>query len=136
MFHIGVATQHPPLPENGELSELGINFIKQCLTIDPMRRPTAEELMRHPWMEQLMETLRHYEEEELATNAPVEMPSEQEFRGAAVARHAAIEKEKEVEAIKAASPDSITPGSESSAADAGFSASPTPPLLPTPSSGS
>ncbi|KAL5535244.1 SSK2 [Sanghuangporus sanghuang] len=136
MFHIGVATQHPPLPENGELSELGINFIKQCLTIDPMRRPTAEELMHHPWMVQLLETLRNYEEEELATNAPVEMPSEQEFQGAAVARHAAIEKEKEVEAIKAASPDSITPISESSAADAGLSASPTPPLMTTPPSAS
>ncbi|EJD04261.1 uncharacterized protein FOMMEDRAFT_28004 [Fomitiporia mediterranea MF3/22] len=120
MFHIGVATQHPPLPENGELSDMGINFIKQCLTIDPMRRPTAEELTHHPWMQQLMETLRNYEEEELATNAPVEMPSDQDFQGAAVARHAAIEKEKEVEAITAASPESVTPASESSAADAGL----------------
>lgn len=130
MFHIGVATQHPPLPENGELSDLAINFIKLCLTIDPMIRPTAGELMQHPWMVQLMETLRSYEEEEFANNAPVEMPSEQDFRGAAVARHAAIEKEKEVEAIKAASPDPITPGSESSTVDVALSAETSDPLLP------
>jgi len=66
MFHIGVATQHPPLPEKGELSELGINFIKQCLSIDPMVRPTAQELMEHAWILQFMETLRRYEEDELA----------------------------------------------------------------------
>lgn len=121
MFHIGVATQHPPLPENGELSDLGISFIKQCLTIDPMRRPTSDELMEHPWMQQLMETLRSYEEEELENDGPVEIPSEQDFQGATVARHAAIEKEKEVEAINAASPTtSITPPSDFSADLAGL----------------
>lgn len=104
MFHIGVATQHPPLPEKGELSEMGINFIKQCLIIDPMRRPTAEELMDHPWMVQFMETLRSYEEEEMATSPPAEMPSEQDFHGAVVARQAAIIQEKEVEAINCTSP--------------------------------
>ena len=56
MFHIGVATQHPPLPEPGQLSHLGISFIKQCLTIDPVQRPSATELMEHPWMVQFRET--------------------------------------------------------------------------------
>ncbi|KAH8120512.1 hypothetical protein DFH11DRAFT_1539623 [Phellopilus nigrolimitatus] len=123
MFHIGVATQHPPLPDNGELSDLGINFIKLCLTIDPMRRPTADELMNHPWMLQLMETLRSYEEEELATNPPVELPSEQDFQGATVARQAAIIQEKEVEAIKASSPESTTPNSDLSSPTAGLEVS-------------
>ena len=50
MFHIGVSTQHPPLPEPGQLSPVGIDFIKQCLTIDPILRPTAQELTMHPWM--------------------------------------------------------------------------------------
>lgn len=67
MFHIGVATQHPPLPDANELSELGTNFIKKCLTVDAVLRPTASELMNHPWMVQFMDTLRSYEEEELAT---------------------------------------------------------------------
>ncbi|KAG8961924.1 Suppressor of Sensor Kinase (SLN1) [Tulasnella sp. 419] len=61
MFHIGVATQHPPLPEPGQLSELGINFIKQCLTVDPMRRPTAEELYDHPWIATFRDELQAYD---------------------------------------------------------------------------
>ncbi|KAH8100486.1 kinase [Cristinia sonorae] len=108
MFRIGIATQHPPLPEPGQLSELGIDFIRQCLTIDPMLRPTATELMNHPWMVEFSEALRSYEEAELATSPPMEMPSESTFRSATVARQAAILQEKEVESISSASP-SLSP---------------------------
>ena len=118
MFHIGVATQHPPLPEPGQLSELGIDFIRQCLMIDPVQRPTAGELMDHPWMQDFAEALRNFQEAELATSPPVEMPSDPALRHASVARQAAIEKEKEVEAIQSTSPSTSpleTPtGSESS----------------------
>ena len=114
MFHIGVGTQHPPLPEKGELSEMGIDFIKACLTIDPMLRPTAEELMRHPWILQFIETLRSYEDDDM-TSPPVELPSEQQYRGATVARQAAIIQEKEVETIKAETP----PASDTSASPNG-----------------
>lgn len=55
MFHIGIATQHPPLPEPGQLSDLGIDFIEQCLTLDPHQRPTAAELLAHPWLAPLMD---------------------------------------------------------------------------------
>lgn len=55
MFHIGIATQHPPLPEPGQLSELGVDFIEQCLTLDPVGRPTASELLHHPWLAPMME---------------------------------------------------------------------------------
>ncbi|OBZ79147.1 MAP kinase kinase kinase wis4 [Grifola frondosa] len=108
MFHIGVATQHPPLPEPGQLSEMGIDFIRQCLTIDPMQRPTATELMNHPWMLDFREVLRSYEEAELATSPPIEMPPEEDYGSASVARQAAIMQEKEVEYIKSASP-SLSP---------------------------
>ena len=104
MFHIGVATQHPPLPEPGQLSELGIDFIRQCLTVDPIQRPSATELMYHPWMLEFREALLHYEEAEMATNPPAEMPSEEVFESASVARQAAIIQEKEVEAIMIMSP--------------------------------
>lgn len=96
MFHIGVATQHPPLPEPDQLSELGISFIKQCLTIDPMRRPTALELMDHPWMVMFREALEDYQEE---TNMADKAPSESEFEHASVARQAARMHQQEVAQI-------------------------------------
>ncbi|KAI0080018.1 kinase [Panus rudis PR-1116 ss-1] len=108
MFHIGVATQHPPLPEPGQLSPMGIDFIRQCLTIDPMQRPSATELMQHPWMLEFSEALRNYEENELATSPPAEMPPQSPYQQATVARQAAILQEKEVEAIQSMSP-SISP---------------------------
>lgn len=113
MFHIGVATQHPPLPEPGQLSELGISFIKQCLTIDPMRRPLATELMDHPWMLEFREALLNYEEAEMATSPPANMPTEDSFENATVARQAAIIQEKEVEDIQRASPTTPSISSES-----------------------
>ena len=105
MFHIGVATQHPPLPDPDQLSPLGIGFIKDCLDIDPMRRPTAQDLLDHPWMIQFRETMLSYEEAEIAADPPSEMPSQEEFETATIARHAAIMQEKEVEQIKEESPD-------------------------------
>ena len=57
MFHIGIATQHPPLPEPGQLSHLGIDFIEQCLTLNPAERPTAEDLLNHPWLTPMIQHL-------------------------------------------------------------------------------
>ncbi|KAG7099580.1 hypothetical protein E1B28_001410 [Marasmius oreades] len=104
MFHIGVATQHPPLPEPGQLSNMGIDFIKQCLTIDANKRPTAVELMEHPWMVDFREALQSYEEQEIANNPPGDMAPEENFEHASVARQAAIMQEKEVEEITRRSP--------------------------------
>ncbi|MBW0465975.1 hypothetical protein O181_005690 [Austropuccinia psidii MF-1] len=57
MFHIGIATKHPPLPDPHELSELGIDFIRQALTLDSLKRPTALELLNHEWMKDLSKCL-------------------------------------------------------------------------------
>lgn len=125
MFHIGVATQHPPLPEPGQLSDLGVDFVRQCLTIDPVKRPNAVELMNHPWMLEFAEALRNFQEAELATSPPAELPNDPAFESASVARQAAIEKEKEVEAIQSHSPSTSpleTPiGSDSSSSSFGDS---------------
>lgn len=94
MFHIGVATQHPPLPEPEQLSELGINFIKQCLTIDSMRRPTAVELLNHPWMVTFRQALDEYEDEAVGMN-------DHESALSAVARQANIAHDREVAEILA-----------------------------------
>lgn len=105
MFHIGVATQHPPLPEPGQLSEGGINFLKECLTIDPLKRPSAKELIDCHWMLEFREALLSYEEVEMQTSPPIHV--DESFDHASVARQAAIIHEQEIEAIRSASP--ITP---------------------------
>lgn len=115
MFHIGVATQHPPLPEPGQLSDMGINFLKQCLTIDPMKRPSANELMNHPWILDFRQTLLDYEEAEVTADPPEQMPSEDDFESASVARQAAIIQEKEVEAIQSTTPN-LSPASSGTSA--------------------
>lgn len=69
MFHIGMAQQHPPLPEPGQLSEQGIDFIRQCLMIDPYDRPSAAEMREHPWIQDLVEQLNAAAIEEDATSS-------------------------------------------------------------------
>lgn len=107
MFHIGVATQHPPLPEPDQLSHLGIDFIRQCLIIDPMLRPTAKALMDHPWLAELRYGI---EETESLISPPTHIPNLNGFENAIVTRQAAIIQETEVENITTASP--TTPTSE------------------------
>jgi mitogen-activated protein kinase kinase kinase len=67
MFHIGVATKHPPLPDPGQLSLQGIDFIKRCLVIDGLTRPTAIDLQSHPWILEFKEALA---EEEFLNGPP------------------------------------------------------------------
>ncbi|KAI8922111.1 hypothetical protein DFJ77DRAFT_425175, partial [Powellomyces hirtus] len=50
MYHIGIANRIPPLPEPSQLSEPGIDFLKQCFTRPATQRPTAKELLEHPWV--------------------------------------------------------------------------------------
>ena len=82
MFHIGVATQHPPLPEPDQLSQLGISFIKQCLIIDPLQRPSAKELMEHPWMVEFREV---FLEPEMITSPPTSTLTEETLEDTFVA---------------------------------------------------
>lgn len=79
MFHIGMAQQTPALPDESQLSPLGIDFIRQCLTIDSVKRPSAVELRQHAWIQALVDELNaanEAEEEALAEQ-------EQEEEGAA-----------------------------------------------------
>lgn len=110
MFHIGVATQHPPLPEPGQLSDLGINFIKQCLTIDPVLRPTAVELLDHSWMLQFGETLLGIGDGELTPTPPAEIRQGEKCETVATAKPAATTQERELEAIQIPSPVSSSSG--------------------------
>ncbi|KAF7310567.1 Protein kinase domain-containing protein [Mycena chlorophos] len=95
MFHIAT-TQHPPLPEPGQLSDLGVAFIKRCLTIDPLRRPSAEELKNDLWLSTLRATWATYEN--------TEAPADEEAVQSAIAQEAAEMHDDEVAEILRASP--------------------------------
>ncbi|ORX94240.1 hypothetical protein K493DRAFT_352674 [Basidiobolus meristosporus CBS 931.73] len=51
MYH--VVTGHPPLPDPSQLSEVGMDFLKKCFTRSPSKRPTAQELLQHPWVKDI-----------------------------------------------------------------------------------
>lgn len=112
MYHIGVATQHPPLPEPDQLSELGINFIKECLTVDPTRRPSAFELMDHRWMLTFRKSLQNYDETEMTKSSPPEMPPEDAYESTRIPCQAGIQV-KEAEDTRIASPNPSSDSAES-----------------------
>lgn len=102
MFQIGIATKHPPLPDPSQFSAEGIDFIRQCLTVDPLRRPPAQDLMSHMWMLDFRAAMEELEEEEAAQGAPQPLVPSPETT-AIVARQAAVEQE-ELKQIIAESP--------------------------------
>ncbi|KAI8592876.1 hypothetical protein BDZ88DRAFT_391845, partial [Geranomyces variabilis] len=55
MYHIGIANRIPPLPEPSQLSEAGIDFLKQCFTRPASQRPSAKELLEHEWVRDINE---------------------------------------------------------------------------------
>jgi mitogen-activated protein kinase kinase kinase len=95
MFHIGVATKHPPLPEPGQLSPLGVAFIRDCLNIDAYKRPTAAELLSHAWIMQIKNKLG---EDETLPPEHV-MTFNGDFHDATVAQQAANLTAAEVDAL-------------------------------------
>ncbi|KAG1474545.1 hypothetical protein G6F56_000304 [Rhizopus delemar] len=54
MYH--VVTGHPPLPDASQLSESGIDFLRKCFVRDPTKRPSAEELLDHPWIKDYIQS--------------------------------------------------------------------------------
>lgn len=48
LFKIGNSRELPPIPDH--LSEDGKDFVKLCLQRDPSHRPTAAQLLEHPFV--------------------------------------------------------------------------------------
>lgn len=48
IFHIGSKNEIPRIPDT--MSKEGQDFVRQCLIRDPMKRPSATELLRHPFI--------------------------------------------------------------------------------------
>lgn len=51
LYHI-VEDEHPPIPDG--ISESLLDLLLVCFRKDPLERPTAEELMSHPWVSNTM----------------------------------------------------------------------------------
>ncbi|PGH01472.1 STE/STE11/SSK protein kinase [Helicocarpus griseus UAMH5409] len=49
MYKIAQGSQ-PQLPTPDQLSPMGIDFIKRCFETDPVKRPSATELLQHEWI--------------------------------------------------------------------------------------
>ncbi len=49
LYHIGNTDSIPRIPET--ISEIGKDFVKQCLRRDPDQRPDAITLLRHEWLQ-------------------------------------------------------------------------------------
>jgi mitogen-activated protein kinase kinase kinase len=49
MYNIAQGNQ-PSLPSCDQLSDLGIDFVRRCFECDPLKRPTAAELLQHEWI--------------------------------------------------------------------------------------
>jgi mitogen-activated protein kinase kinase kinase len=49
MYNIAQGNQ-PQMPSRDQLSEMGVDFLQRCFERDPMRRPTAAELLQHEWI--------------------------------------------------------------------------------------
>lgn len=115
MFHIGQAKVSPPLPNPDQLSHLGIKFLEQCLNVDAYLRPTATELLSHPWLDSFREYMSEYEAAALPTPAltATTLPS-LSFDMTQMARQALIIEEQEIQEMAAESPepspyDGVTP---------------------------
>ncbi|KIR59568.1 STE/STE11/SSK protein kinase [Cryptococcus bacillisporus CA1873] len=63
MFHLGATKEPPPLPNPNEMSDQGIDFIDQCLSLDPEARPTASELLQDEWLVPMLEQMAELEQE-------------------------------------------------------------------------
>ncbi|KAJ3340481.1 Suppressor of Sensor Kinase (SLN1) [Gonapodya sp. JEL0774] len=55
MYHIGISGRHPPLPDPTQISEDGADFLRICFTRPAKHRPTATQLLDHPWVREVDE---------------------------------------------------------------------------------
>ncbi|CAK0784650.1 hypothetical protein CVIRNUC_007854 [Coccomyxa viridis] len=52
LFHIAQTTEPPVMPP--QLSKEGCNFLLRCFNRNPKERPTSAELLKHPWLADLI----------------------------------------------------------------------------------
>lgn len=51
IYKIGKTKLSPPIPQDIEMTDESRDFINKCFTINPEERPTAEDLLNHPFVQ-------------------------------------------------------------------------------------
>lgn len=49
MYKLGSDRQAPPIPETVDVPDAGRSFLDNCFTVEPEKRPTARQLLLHPF---------------------------------------------------------------------------------------
>lgn len=57
LYHIGNSDAIPKIPDS--LSEMGVQFVKQCLRRNPDERPDAATLLKLEWLKGIESVPRH-----------------------------------------------------------------------------
>jgi serine/threonine protein kinase len=107
LFRI-VSDEHPPLPPN--VSEGMADFLLQCFQKDAERRPSAEMLLRHPWLvkrtselkraeSRLMEASSDSDESDSVDMYPGNQPRRQQKHRRGSSKHSAIASHHENEPV-------------------------------------
>jgi len=68
MYHIGISNKAPPLPDTSQLSQEGIDFLTECFIRPAKDRPSAHDLLQHPW-------IKDVDENQLLLAEPLASPS-------------------------------------------------------------
>lgn len=50
-----VATSSPLIPASDKLNPLGTDLLEKCFIHSPQERPSAQELLNHPWLQDVEE---------------------------------------------------------------------------------
>ncbi|KAG5518345.1 hypothetical protein PMAC_003142 [Pneumocystis sp. 'macacae'] len=60
MFKLGNRSQAPPIPDDiiSDIKDDALDFLKSCFIVDPSIRPTAQALLKHPFIENVNSEFR------------------------------------------------------------------------------
>nr|XP_010932081.1 mitogen-activated protein kinase kinase kinase NPK1 [Elaeis guineensis]XP_010932082.1 mitogen-activated protein kinase kinase kinase NPK1 [Elaeis guineensis]XP_019708706.1 mitogen-activated protein kinase kinase kinase NPK1 [Elaeis guineensis] len=68
LFHIGTTKSHPPIPEH--LSSEAKDFLSKCLQKEPNLRPTASDLLQHPFVSEEIQRLHPIQQSSVMYQEP------------------------------------------------------------------